>query len=455
MTKRISITLLLLALSSPWVSARASSVLMISIDGMKPEYVTHADAHSLKIPVLRSLLRDGAFASGVHGVWPTITYPSHTTLVTGVSPAVHGIVSNAQFDPMRALGGAWYWYADAIRVPTLWQAAHNAGLITASVGWPVTVGASIDYLIPEYWRGSSPSDGAGPSDRSLMDAISRPDGMLAEMQSRLGPYMMGNQTTLDGDWIKSRFAIDILDRRHPAFMTVHLSSLDESEHEHGPFSPEANQTLEGIDKMIGQLWGAARKADPEVTLVVVSDHGFLPLTHTVNLTIAFVKAHLIEQSHEPNPEDRAIIGWKAQLWTAGGMVAVQLHDPDDRKTAAQVNQLLHQLAADPGNGIDAILDRNQIAERGAYPEAAFLVVFQPGYYAGNEETGPTVTAIDGSRGGHGFSPDLPDMRSSFFAIGSNINHHDLGLVDMRQIAPTIAAILHISLGSTFPPLALQ
>src|ERR1700744_2266769 len=79
--------------------AFAAPVLMISIDGMKPEYVTQADAHGLKVPYLRSLMRDGPFASGVPGVWPTITYPSHTTMVTGVSPAEHGILSNTQFDP--------------------------------------------------------------------------------------------------------------------------------------------------------------------------------------------------------------------------------------------------------------------------------------------------------------------------------------------------------------------
>jgi predicted AlkP superfamily pyrophosphatase or phosphodiesterase len=455
MTRPIGFTLFLLALGIFSGSASAASVLMISIDGMKPEYVTQADSHHLKIPILRSLMHDGAYAEGVHGVWPTITYPSHTTLVTGVNPAVHGILSNAQFDPLRTLGGAWYWYADAIRVPTLWQAAHQAGLVTASVGWPVTVGAPIDFLIPEYWRGSSPSDGFGPSDRSLMDAISRPDGMLAEMQSRIGPYMMGNQTTLDGDSIKTRFAIDLMDHHHPGFMTIHLSSLDESEHEHGPFSPEANQTLEGIDTMVGQLWAAARRADPEVTLVVVSDHGFLQLTHAVNLTIPFLKAGLIEQSDDPNPEDRAITGWKAQLWMAGGMVAVQLHDPGDRTTSAQVDQLLHQLASDPANGIDAILDHKQIAERGGYPDAAFLVVFKPGYYSGNEETGPLVTAIQGSRGGHGFSPDFPQMRSSFFAVGPNIAARDLGPIDMLQIAPTVASILHVSLPSSKPPLALK
>jgi predicted AlkP superfamily pyrophosphatase or phosphodiesterase len=133
--------------------AHAAPVLMISVDGLKPEYVLDADAHGLKIPFLRSLLRDGAYARGVTGVWPTVTYPSHTTLLTGVAPAEHGIYNNLEFDPKNTFANAWYWYGQRIRAPTLWQAAHEAGLSTASIGWPVSVGATaVDFLIPEYWR---------------------------------------------------------------------------------------------------------------------------------------------------------------------------------------------------------------------------------------------------------------------------------------------------------------
>ncbi|MGB0054256.1 MAG: alkaline phosphatase family protein, partial [Terracidiphilus sp.] len=120
-------------LSLAGAAAHAAPVLMISIDGLKPEYVTHADEHGMKIPYLRTLLRDGAYAEGVVGIWPTITYPSHTTLMTGVWPAEHGILNNQEFDPEQHFGGAWNWYAAQIRAPTLWDAAHRAGLLTASV----------------------------------------------------------------------------------------------------------------------------------------------------------------------------------------------------------------------------------------------------------------------------------------------------------------------------------
>ena len=183
---------------------------MISVDGLKPEYVLDADAHGLKIPFLRSLMQDGAYARGVTGVWPTVTYPSHTTLLTGVSPAEHGIYNNLEFDPKGTFANAWYWYAQQIRVPTLWQAAHEAGLSTASIGWPVSVGATaVDFLIPEYWRVARLTD-VDPSDALMVAAISRPEGLLQKMQARLGPYMRGNDPSPPGDEIKTRFALDIL-----------------------------------------------------------------------------------------------------------------------------------------------------------------------------------------------------------------------------------------------------
>src|SRR5450631_674004 len=251
-------------------SGFAASVLMISVDGMKPEYVLEADARGLRIPYLRSLLAQGAFAQGVVGVWPTVTYPSHTTLVTGVSPAEHGIFANLEFDPQHRFKEPWFWYAAQIRVPTLWQAAHTAGLATASVGWLATVGAAgIDYLIPEYWRISGPTEDLNPSDRYLIAALSLPVGILAQMHDAVGSYLMANDTSRHGDEVKTRFAIEILHKYKPGFMTLHLSSLDDAEHSYGAFSTQANQDLEAIDTMLSQLAAAAHASDPASTIAVV------------------------------------------------------------------------------------------------------------------------------------------------------------------------------------------
>jgi predicted AlkP superfamily pyrophosphatase or phosphodiesterase len=423
----------------------AAPVLMISIDGLKPEYITHADEHGMKIPYLRTLLRDGTYAEGVVGIWPTVTYPSHTTLITGVWPAEHGIYNNLEFDPLQHYSGAWNWYAPLIKVPTLWTAARQGGLRTASVGWPVSAGATdVDWLIPEFWRNADPSGGANPEDRLLIAALSRPATLLKELQAKAGEYMMGNETTIGGDEIKTRYAVEILRRLKPGFMTLHLSSLDETQHEHGPFSTEACADLEELDGMVERLTKAAVAADPAAVVVVVSDHGFMTITHLVNLYIPFLQAGLVEAT--VNPATKTVTAWKAVPWGAGGMAAVMLKDANDHATEQQVKAMLDKLAAVPENGIAQILDREAMKARGAFPDAAFLVVLMPGYYLGPATSGDLVTVIPTARGSHGFSPEYPEMRASFFAVGAGIaRNRDLGVVDMRQIAPTVAKILKVQL----------
>src|SRR5688572_6620873 len=147
------------SLCSAACAAAASPVLVISVDGLHPAYVTEADRHGLKIPALRRLMKEGAYARGVVGVVPTVTYPSHTTLMTGLTPQQHGIISNTPFDPLNKNREGWYWYAEDIKAKTLWQVAAGAGLRTASVNWPVTVGdRNISFLLPEYWRASTGDD---------------------------------------------------------------------------------------------------------------------------------------------------------------------------------------------------------------------------------------------------------------------------------------------------------
>ena len=123
-----------------------------------------------------------------------------------------------------------------------------------------------------------------------------------------------------------------------------------------------------------------------------------------------------------------------------------IRNSSDLETRKQVLLLLQRLPSDGNNGISAVLDSDEIKRQGGFPRAAFLVVFKPGYYAGGNWSGDVVNTISGNRGGHGFSPDFPELRSSFFMAGMGIAHHrDLGVVDMRQIAPTVAAILKVHL----------
>jgi Type I phosphodiesterase / nucleotide pyrophosphatase len=230
--------------------------------------------------------------------------------------------------------------------------------------------------------------------------------------------------------------------------------MDASEHASGAFSPEASKMLEAVDGMVARLIAAALKNDPQTRIVIVSDHGFLNITHTVNLLIPFMQRGLIETGKRTGYEGEATVvtSWKAQLWSAGGVTAVMLHEPSDAATREQVHTLLTTLAADPNNGIDKVLDPGQIAERGGFPGAAYLLVMKPGYTAGSSTSGPLVVPQTAVHGAHGFWPLYPEMHSSFFVLGEGVAHgRNLGTIDMRQIAPTVASILGVTMPSAKQP----
>ena len=411
-------------------------LVMISVDGMRPDYITEADMHGAKVPNLRRFLKEGTYAEGVVGDVPTVTYPSHTTLVTGVWPAKHGIYANTTFDPLQKNQGGWYWYAEDIRVPTLWDIAAAAGRTTASIQWPVTLGAHITWDIPEFWRASTPDDA------KLLRAVSTP-GLLQEAARELGEYRGGIDISAEGDVNRGQYTDWILEKKHPAFLTLHLSSLDHIEHETGPFSPEDIAALESIDTTIGKIRAAAERLAPGRTYIaVVSDHGFVRTDAQLNLFPLFRDAKLISVN-----EKGKITDWKAMPWVTGGSAAIVLKNPSDAATLAEVRELLKKVASDAANGVDRILGAEELHERGGYPPASFFVGLRPGWKTGSSLDGPVLSRIKAG-GTHGGLPDLPGLHASFFLIGPGVPAgRSLGLIDMRDIAPTLAHKMRLSLPS--------
>jgi len=185
------------------------------------------------------LISEGTYARAVTGVLPTVTYPSHTTMVTGVAPAAHGILYNSPFDPFHRNQDGWMWYAEDVKAPTLWQAANRAGLVSSSVDWPVTVGAAITYNIAQYWRASTDDD------HKLLRAVSTP-GLLDEGERAVGRYPAGYIYTVESDTRRSEFAAWLIPAKRPRVHTSYFSVLDEVAHEHGPGTPEVFATVEAI-----------------------------------------------------------------------------------------------------------------------------------------------------------------------------------------------------------------
>ena len=285
-------------------------LVVLSIDALHPSYVLEADRLGYAVPHLRRLAREGAFARAVTGVMPTVTYVSHTTLVTGVAPARHGIFYNSPFDPLARNRDGWYWYAEDIRVPTLWDVASDAGLVVSGVDWPVSVGARIQHNIVQYWRTDVPD---AADDRKLSRLLSTP-GLLAEAERDLGPYPSGYVYDVPADRRRAAFSVWVLEKRRPRLHFSYFSALDEEQHLSGPGHPKSMQALEEIDALVGQLRAAAERAgNGRAIFAVVSDHGHVRATREFRLNEALRAAGLILLN-----ERGKITDWKAKAWGSGG-----------------------------------------------------------------------------------------------------------------------------------------
>jgi predicted AlkP superfamily pyrophosphatase or phosphodiesterase len=411
-------------------------VILISIDGMKPESYTEPDAHGLKIPTLRQIVRDGASSDGVQPVMPTVTYPSHTAMVTGVNPGTHGIVTNPASDPLGQNYNGYRWYEEDIRVPTLWQLARQHGLHTALIHWPVTVGAQADIIVPEIWRANIPED------LKLLRALST-RGILDEVSKEYPDFTAGITPPKQTDEAFTDIACYSIKKLQPNLMLLHLAIVDHEEHLHGPFSPEANAATETADAQVARVIAEAKKDGiwDSTVLVVLSDHGFVPISQAARPGVLLRDHGLITL----NEKDR-ITAWKASLITDGGSAYIYVNDRNDDATRRALTEIFKPLAGAEGSGIARIVAQDEIVAMGGDPEAFLALEAVEGTVITGDYTGK-FTEPSKLGGTHGYFPDRPEMRSSLIFYGPSIGPGKIANARMIDIGPTIARWLGLDLSN--------
>jgi len=388
--------LLLTIFPLPSVAESPRKLIVVSVDGLDWRYLRDRDALHLRIPNMRRLLHDGSYASGVIGVWPTITWPSHTSLITGVRPDQHGIEGNRR---PKSEGGDYYWNASLLKSPTLWQLAHDQHRTTAAITWPVTVGAPIDYNLPEYFHRRQ----GGSMDLESIAAQATP-GLVAEIAKA---YPSFSQQWMD-DRTRTLAALFLLREKQPDLLMIHLVDLDAEEHEQGPYTENANAVVERTDELIGDLL----KALPaEHAFALVSDHGFERVEKIANLRVLLVQKHL--------PDNIQSLG--GLITTSNEKVAAFLRTAPDGVGPEIPKTEIQQYAPKLSNALAAFQPAGHVlfgtADQGSY--------FSP----------------PAEKGNHGFWPARHDYRSVFCLYGPSIPPGELGEIQMLSIAGRLAAVL--------------
>lgn len=416
----------------------ADHVVLISIDGLRPEFYLDP---SWPAPMLQQLARDGAAAERVEGVFPTVTYPSHTTMITGVRPALHGVAYNALFDADGTTDD-WYWYEEQIRTPTLWDLCREAGLTSASLGWPASVGAPVDWNLPEIWD---------PDDATLFLRVtaeaSTPPGLLEEIEReatgrlRLETFTLYHHTRDDraGD-----IASYLLETYRPNLLTVHLLTTDEFQHQDGRDSDRVRRAVAVADRAVAQIWETAERAGllHRTAFVITGDHGHVN-RHTRLAPNVWLRGVGLLERNDP-ADDGGRGDWRAVFHTTGAAAFLHLKDPGDEEALALVQLAFDRL--DPAvRSLFRVVERDELDALGAAPGAALALALRPGIDVTGRLDGPAVEATKGAT--HGYLPDAhPHIYTGLLASGAGLHPGrraaELRLVD---VAPLVAELLGLEL----------
>jgi alkaline phosphatase D len=334
---------------------------LVSLDGFRYDYAKryHAD-HLLAIGNSGASAPEGMIPSV-----PTVTFPNHISIVTGLYPEHHGIVSNNFWDPERkqrytmshsATDGTWY------RAKTLWVIAEEQNVKSACMFWP-TADAEILGVRPSYWK--------------LYDGRFEDEKRVAQIL----------------EWLK------LPEAERPHLLTLYFSDIDTAGHDYGPDSPELEEAVHRVDKLVGDLWAGIQATSLPVNLIVLADHGMQTVQGSIDLT----KLADLSRMH---------------VNTAGPMALITA-------PGAQAAQELHQRLRKFSDKI-TVYRRHETPASWHFsenPRIGDLVLMAKGPYivSARRPDDAKETPSHDERGAHGFDPArFTSMRTIFFAVGPNI-----------------------------------
>lgn len=407
------------------------AVVMISVDGLAGYYL---DDPKAEMPNIRALAAAGARAASMKASTPTVTWPNHTTLVTGVTPAVHGVVGNNFYD--RAAGKKrtliWdplYDKDEIVKVPTIYDAAKANGLTTAAMRWPATRNAkSLDWTMPDMK--------SGPEEKKYTTSS------LYDECAKQGITFDGKGSSeKEQDAACVRVFNYILKTHRPQLSLLHLVNVDHTEHSKGPRSAAAYEAIKAADAQVGEVWKQLKKEFPDkATLLVVSDHGFSPIEKIILPNVLLKKAGLIKENATNNP---------IQVVSQAGAAMVYILDEANRQAlTGKIKKALHGVKE-----IASIVDTEHLKDYGLAtpqenPNAPDMIIFaKMGFVFGDTSGGEIPFEVKPERlGSHGHDPSLPDLHATFVAWGAGIKSGaTMGEIENTSVAPTIAKLLNISL----------
>jgi predicted AlkP superfamily pyrophosphatase or phosphodiesterase len=419
---------------------RTETVVLVSVDGLAAGYL---DDPAAPLPHLRQLASEGAVARGMITACPSVTWPSHVTLITGVWPSRHGVIGNSVFDRQKNrivtyIGDPELTKSQAVRAVTLYDVLHRSGRSSASIIWPCSSGAdSLRWVIPDSNRAELHQRFTTPG---LVDEL-----LDAGIDIRpLAQWGWDKNYMQQRDALYTKVACYLIEKYRPALVLVHLIQPDGVEHASGPYTQEAYRAVGETDVHIGTLWQLLQTPPfrDRAALFVVSDHGFAPYEKLIQP--AAVLRELGEIVTDPSGK---VLTQKTRCVSQGGTAFVYVLGEDKQQRLPQIKDAMQKL-----EGVADVLTADQLASLGLpTPDVNaqapdFLLNARPGYSFSDNLAGPAIVPVNGLRGAHGHLPQPSFMHATFVAAGAGIRKGvKLDVIQSIDVAPTIARLLQIEL----------
>jgi len=412
--------------------------IILSIDGFAAFYWRDP---VVRLPTLRRLAERGVVAAGMEAVFPTTTWPTHVSLVTGVSPRAHGVVANHVLNretrvPEDLTGDPIYDATALLRAETVYDRAHRAGLRTAAIDWPATRRArTLDFNLP-FFKDQRVFE--TQTSRAVWEEL----GALGYPMHRQGEWAQLPKRFYKDEMV-GRVAAHVVARHEPDLLLVHFLCVDSFQHLYGPRSPEAHWAIEYVDGLIGRLLGSLSSPVADRTAIfVVSDHGFLPSTREIrpNVRLRRLGALRVEGEGRITGQARFVMNHGA-----GGLYRLDGDSTAGDDIAREIGKMegvsgVWTSAEYADLGLPAPADHGQVAD--AMFEAA------PGYSFGDAALGDDEHGAPKYLGTHGQRPTYPDNAAFFLAAGAGIARGlEVGQIRSRDVAPTVARTLGLTMVS--------
>lgn len=386
-----------------------------------------------QLPFLKSMIEKGTWIKKVESVYPTLTYPIHSSIVTGRYPIEHGVDNNLLVQAEKKAMD-WYWDHSYISGDTILNNAHKKGLKIAAFSWPVSAKADIEFNVPEV----SPNPEGGFIDHLKENGSGE---YIDELQSVFGPFDSHDSQKQKDEWMANATAYTF-EKHQPDITFLHLIDVDHQKHVYGASHFAVKDAIKELDDRLSRMFEKIAKVKnlDEINIMLLSDHSQIDTAYPIRLNKMLADMNLVNVNEDGTVKE----DWQAYFLTCGGSTALYTKE-DNPKLVEEIKEKIESLNLE---GIDQIFSTEEIQELKSSDSAKLWVEAKEGYVfdADAREFIESRNQEPGPRGNHGFLPSKEKNLAMAIFIGPAFKENSVieneKIVD---IAPTIDKIYNLDM----------